>query len=416
MPGETSRDEGLRHLQRGLALERVHRHVEAVSEYRQALLHNPLLPEAHDALALHYQRSGLLAKAADELQAVVNLSGDFVAYFNLGFVLVELARYDEALDIFGRCLRLHPGDTATHFEIAHVHVLRGNFSVALEHLRRLLPAFADDWEVHSLLGRCYLGLRRYDEATEAFTKALTCAPDQDAQISLFDRINAVERHREFRALQGTKDQFYADEGVVYLGSAQDDGLYAGALQDYHFTYHDVGITVRRLLALIQGYRWQFSVVVAVDRMAEPLALALGQLLELPVRPPAALTADDSALLVLAVAHEAELLQLTIERAPCLNVAFCLGLNWLRHSRLYPDVIGVAAQCSSSVPWEAELRRLWSEAAGSAPIGSCIARACQQILSAISETPPESNLPSQVRYYTRTHRRLCFATPLPVPPA
>lgn len=409
MLGEFKREEGLRHLHRGLALERANRVAEAVEEYRRAIASYPHLREAHDALGFYYQRSGLLAKAAEEFYTVANLEGDFLSYFNLGYVLVELERYEEALDVFQRCLTLEPDDSATHYEIGFIHFSRGEFGAALDYLQVPLRSYPEDWEVHNLIGKCHLGLRRHDEALAAFAQALMLANTPHSQTELFDNITMVERHREFRNLNSAKDQLYAEDGVVYLGSAQDDGLKVAEVDDYHFTYPDIGTTLQRFIALYHGYRWNFTALVGVDKLAQPLATALSELLGIPQRPIAELSPQDNALLVTAIARESELLQLTIERAPCATLSFCLGLNWLRHSKLLPEVIGIAARSACSVPWEPELRRLRADGAPSAQIKACIDHATVQILQAVQETPLDTNLPRQVRYYTRNHRRLSFPT-------
>lgn len=404
---EFDRDEGIRHLQRGLAYERANRIAEAVAAYRQAITSYPHLREAHDALGYYYQRSGLLAKAAEEFRTVASLEGDFLSFFNLGYVLVELERYEEALESFQRCLSLAPDDSATHYEMGLIYLSRGDFGAALDHLQLPLRSYPEDWEVHNLLGKSYLGLRRYDEALSAFGRAITLAADPAVQVELLDSISSVERYREFRNLTNTKDQIYAEDGVVYLGSAQDDGLNVAEVQDYHFTYPDIGTTLQRLIALQSSYHWHFTAVVAVDRLAQPLANALGSLMEVPVRRCAELADDDYALLVMAVAREAELLLLTVERAPCRVMSFCLGLNWLRHSRVLPEMIGIAAHGACSVPWEPELRRLLADGAPAQRIATCTREATEAILHAVRETPLDTNLPRQVRYYTRTHRRLIF---------
>lgn len=405
MLDESKRDEGLRQLQRGMALERSNRIAEAVEHYRRAIANNPNLREAHNALGFYYQRSGLLAKAADEFHTVASLEGDFLSYFNLGYVLVELERYDEALNSFDHCLRREPTDSATHFEISLIHLSRGDYQEALTHIQLPLRSYPDDWEVHSLLGRIYLGLHRYDDALDAFGRALLLAGTTQVQAELLDLINTVERHREFRSLSNIKDQLYAQEGVVYLGSARDDGLHVAEVQDYHFTYPDIGTTLQRLIALTKSSRWQFSGIVAADTLTRPLAIALSQLLDTPLQTVEEVSADKRVLLLFAVAREAELLLLTLERLPCSATAFCLGLNWLRHSKVLPDLIGITAQGACSVPWEAELRRLRADGAPTADINDCIAQAVRQIVAAVAETPIDANLPRQIRYYTRTHRRL-----------
>ncbi len=404
------RDEGLRYYYRGLALEQANRMPEAVEAYRQAVTIYPHLREAHAALGFYYQRAGLLAKAVDQFQMVVSLEGDFLAYFNLGYVLIELERYEEALRAFEQCLLLEPHDAATHYEIAYIKAtFHRDFAGALQHLQYPLASYADDWEVHNLHGQCLLGLRRYDEARTAFGHALMLAATASAEVQteLIENIEAVERYREFRALNTVKDQMYANEGVVYIGSAQDNGLAVTETHDYHFTYPDIGTTLQRLMALIRGSEWHFTALTAADLIARPLVLALGTVLNIPVRTIEELQADDVVLLVLAVGREAELLQVASEHMPCKSVSFCMGLNWLRHSRLLPEIVGIVAHGACSVPWEAELRRLRADGASSRVLQQSIDYATARLLDALHEVPRERNLSRQVRYYTRTHRRLSF---------
>jgi tetratricopeptide (TPR) repeat protein len=405
MVEDRKRAEGLRQLQRGLALERANRTEEAVNCYRLAIESNPHLREAHNALGFYYQRSGLLAKAADAFRTVASLDGDFLAYFNLGYVLVELERYEEAVAAFAQCLALAPDDAATHFELSLIYLSRGEYSEALTHLQLPLRSYPEDWEVHNLLGRCLLGLRRYDEAVAALGRSLLLAGTPFAQAEVIDNINTVERHREFRNLNTVKDQLYAEDGVIYLGSASDDGLQVSEAQDFHFTYPDIGTTLQRLIALAASAGWRFTAILAADTLARPLAEALSGLLDTPLRTAEQLGEVDRALLIFAVAREAELLLLTVERLPCPATAFCMGLNWMRHSKILPDLVGVTARGHCSVPWEGELRRLRADGAPAAEVAACISSATAAITAAVRDNPIDPNLARQIRYYTRTHRRI-----------
>lgn len=401
------RDEGIRHFQRGVALERVNRILEAVEEYRQAIARYPYLREAHAALGFYYQRNGLLAKAAEEFRTVATLEGDFLSYFNLGHVLVELARYDEALAAFEYCLSIDAGDPATHYEIAYINYVCHNYQTALDHLHIPLRCYPEDWEVCNLIGKCHLGLAHYDQALLAFERALVLANIPQIELELLDNIAMVERYCEFRTLSCLKDRMYAEEGVVHLGSARDNGLLVDAVQDYHFTYPDIATTVQRFLSLQQAQNWQFTAVLATDRLAEPLAQAFGHLLQLPVRRFEEIDEYDTTLLVMAVAREVELLLTTLERLPCPQITFCLGLNWVRRSKVYPDVTGVVAQDACSVPWDAELRRLCACGSHGSQVSACIQDAAAQVVQAVDATPPDKNLTRQIRYYTRKHPRLSF---------
>jgi tetratricopeptide (TPR) repeat protein len=407
MLDEFQREEALVHFQRGVNLERAHRVGEAVEEYRRAIAHYPHLREAHDALGFYYQRHGLLAKAAEEFRVVASLEGDFLSHFNLGYVLLELGRHDEAFTAFQRCLAIEPDDPASHYEIALIQFLKGNYQAALEQIQIPLQQYPEDWEVYHLLGNCQLRLGAYDDALVAFGSALRLAPRPSAQAQVIEHICTIERYREVGVPRWAKDRLYAEHGVVYLGSAQDDGLRLKEFNDYHFTYPDIGTTLQRFMAISSGLGWHFTCVVALDRQAGPLADALAHLLDVPQRCADDLQPDDLPLLTLAVGREAELLTLAIERVPGEALTFCLGLNWLRHSKVLPDVTGVVARGGCSVPWEPELRRLRSDGARPEQLAACQRRAAEQIVSAMRDTPPDPNLARQLRYYTR-HRNLRFA--------
>ncbi len=401
------RDEGLRHFERGIALERVNRISEAVEEYRQAVERYPHLREAHVALGFYYQRNGLLAKAAEEFHTVANLEGDFLSYFNLGHILVELQRYDQALDAFHECLKHEPHDAATHYEVAYIHYQSQRYHTALHHLHIPLQHYPDDWEVHHLIGKCHLANGQYQQALRTFTHALPLAPYPQARTQLHTTIARVERHREFHAITNIKDQFYADEGVMCLGSSQDNGLAIRHTHDYHFTYPDIGTTLQRLLALQPVTRWNATAIVNSDCLSTPLAVALGTLLDVPLHTPASLRPHDKPLLVLTIGREAELLSLMLQELPHPSMTFCLALNWQRHSSLLPDMIGIAASGTCSVPWEPELRRLRADGAPPKLVDACIQQATSDILESCSRTPPDPNLSLQVHYYIHAHPRLRF---------
>jgi tetratricopeptide (TPR) repeat protein len=407
MLDEFQREEALVHLQRGLHLERAHRVGEAVAEYRRALAYDPHLREAHDALGFYYQRHGLLAKAAEEFRVVATLENDFLGHFNLGCVLLELARHDEALAAFQRCLALDPSDAASHYEIGLIHFLKGEYQAALGSLQLPLAQYPDDWELHQLVGSCQRRLNAFDEALRSFGAALRLAPRPTAQAEVIEQIQTISRYRELGEPRSAKDWLYAEHGVVYLGSAQDDGLRLDEWQDYHFTYPDIGTTLRRFLALQAELGWRCTCAVALDRQAAPLADALAQLLEVPRQRANSLLPEDLPLLVLGVGREAELLKLAIERIPGRALVFCLGLNWLRHSQMWPDITGIVARGACSAPWEPELRRLRCVGAPAEQIEACQKRAAEQIVAAVRDAAFDRNIERQTDYY-RNYANLRFA--------
>lgn len=408
MLDEYERDEALLHFQRGAVLERAHRVHEAVEEYRQAIARYPHLREAHDALGFYYQRYGQLAKAADEFRVVANLEDDFLSHFNLGYVLLDIEQPGTALKTFLRCLDFIPNDPATHYEVASLRYQRGEYAEALNHIQIALQTYTEDWEIFRLRGRCMLQLERYAEASEAFETSRRYATRPAAISDLGQLLAAVERHQAHGSGSSLKDRHYADYGVAHLGSAQDDGLHLDVAAEYHFTYPDIATTLRRLITLATPDCWDCTSVVALDRLARPVASALATMFGLPLRESSQLQRDVRPLMIMAIGREPELLDVAAEQNQGRGISFCLGLNWLRRSPKLPDLTGVAVQGACSVPWEPELRRLRALGAPTEQIDRCLSNAAYQIIAASNDLIADPTLAAQMAYYREERILLRFA--------
>lgn len=406
MLDEIKRQEGFYYFQQGVALERVNRWKEAASAYREAIARDPYLREAHLALGFYYQRNGLLARAADEFHIAASLDTDFLTTFTLASTLMDLERYDDALSALHECLQIEPDDPTIHYDIASLYYLQQQTHDALAHLSHALRSEPNLWEAHLLIGKCYLLLQRYDDAAASFSQALALADTIDSQTDILSAMIMVERYREFPSLKNAKDSFYAQEGIVYLGSAQDNGLDLVQASSYHFTYADIAKTLQRLIALYTAGTWHVSAIVSVDQLSYPVARAIATLLHLPL---CDLTeADgDAALLIMAIVHHGEMVQLAMERATCPLISFGLGCMWDSTQHALPDILGIVATEACSVPWEATFHRLRADGAPIAEREACLADATTQILTTMQHLPLDPNIAHQVRYYTRTHRRLRF---------
>ncbi len=403
MTDETRRVASRRHLRYGLAFERSQHPLAAANHFRMAIAADPTLRDAHNALAFHYQQQGLLAKAADEFAAVTNLADDYFAHFNLGFVLIELERYNEAEREFRRCLELDPNDAAAQLELAYIHAARGEYAAALTLLEVPRQRYYDDWAVFHLLGRCLFQLQRYEEAQEAWQQALALATSPNVQFELLSGLQSIERRREFHTCSGIKDDLYVQEGVICLGSTMDNGITIHPLNEYQVNERDAARTIQRLLALVRSSNWHFGGVTAPDLVSKPLAMAIAHLLDIPMvnlhHPPEMTT---PILIAIAVGHSADLFTIARERLPAPSAGFCLALNWTRRSKLLPEIVGIVVEGKCTVTWAAELHR--------APAGeqtNQIQQIADRLVEQVQSLPGEDNLPRQIRYYTRRHRRLAI---------
>ncbi len=377
-----------------MALERIGRIDEALAEYRRAVDLDPGFAAAYEALGYHYQRRGLLMKALDAFETVARLEGGYTAHFNEGYILVELERYDEALEAFQRCLAEIPEDPSALYEIAYVSYVQRRLPQALEALRIPQQAYEADWRVHNLAAACSIGLERWAEAEASYQRALEVASAADEVEEARAGLLIAQRYQEFPAGTplGFKERVYADGGAVALGTAGDDGLVILPRAD--LTPEAIAVTLRRLVRLERALDIGLTAVVAVDRASVALAAVLAQMLRVPRRQLSQLAPGDRALVVLLVGQQAEFLQVALEQAPPGTLSFVHALGWYGEQDFLPDLVGVPLPDGSV------------GAAGPAGDGPQDQQAfLEALLSASSVVADEANSKAQLRYYTVEHRRL-----------
>jgi Flp pilus assembly protein TadD len=392
------RHEASEHYERAIALERAGRIDEAIIEYRRAVDVDPGFAEAYEALGHHYRRRGLLTKALDAFVTVVNLEGNYARLFNLGYILVELERYEEALDAFHRCLELIPDDPTALYEIGFIYYAMGHLPEAMEALRIPCAVYPEDCRVLSLVGACYLGLSQWERAEESYHRALDRAMSPKEAHEAESGLRIAQRYQEFPLdyPMSLKDQAYADEGIVLLGTQGDDGFDIVPRSDWAMSTEAVAVTLQRLRALIHALHLEFTAVVAVDRNSVPLVTAMGHIFSLPRKGLSELRPDDRALLGLIVGRQVELLQVAEEQALAQTLSFVMALNWMRDTGRVPDLAGIFVNKECSPPWKEGIRDARE-----------IEAAVETLMSCYAQIPEEPNLSAQIDYYIRDHPHLRF---------
>ena len=97
---------------------------------------------------------------------------NWVAHFQLGLVLTEQGRYDEAAEHYREFIRLNPADAGAEYNIGTTLLLKGRPDQAMEHYRkalRLKPGYLD---ASVNLGAALLALGRLEEARRQLAAAL----------------------------------------------------------------------------------------------------------------------------------------------------------------------------------------------------------------------------------------------------
>ena len=402
------------HLDRAERLERAGRLDEAMSEFKAAVELDPDIADAQEALGYHYRRKGLLAKALDAFRRAAALADDYESLYALGHVLTDMTRYDEAVQVFQRCLALRPGDCATYYELAYAHYGAGRYAQCLDSLAGVTGDCADDWETPYLHASCSLRLGAYAVAQADLDRALGSAPEGDARTLLLDTRDLCERYGEFLPTTplGVKDRLYAEYGAVCLGSAQDDGLAIPQYEEYRLDYADVAVTLNRFVALYLALDVRASVVLPADAQALPLAIALGELLRIPLACVEQVTENDLPLAVLGVCSGPELLDVLLEQLPEDAVSLALAVGWSGHSEFVADAIGVLTRKPGILPWKCDLDwNTWGLMGVDLdtflrlnPYGKAAEALVARLLRACGATRDEPARAKQLSYYLCDHAR------------
>ena len=401
------------HMDRAERLERQGRWEEAIIEFKNAIRLDLHLPDAHAALGYHYQRKGLAAKAAEAFRMAAILSDDYESYFSWGHILIDLGRLAEAEYAINQCIQQRPGDPSARYELAYIRYNSGKYQEAVTELTSLLREYPDDWELLFLRASCYLRLESWELAAQDLHRAAEHATDEETRIMIRESLDVSLRHQEFPpgVALSTKDRLYTDYGAICLGSSEDDGLNipdypGGVLSQTH-----IATTLRRFHTIYHEIVRQATVILPTDTESLPLAVALSQILGLPLTSAQTLYDMDVPLVVTGVSHGPELHDLVLEYSATEPIDFALSLNWARHVEFMTDIVGVFSQRPCTLPWRPD-NDWWRQAgisvaphASAKTAGRTLMPLARRIVKQYLQVPNSLSREDQLNYYRTKHRLL-----------
>lgn len=172
------------------ALERLERHAEALSALRAADDLAPGNPRILYRLGNQYQRTGQAEQAVDAYRQAIRRDKKLLpAHFNLGAVLFELGRLDEALDAYEIALEpideafrkgqtVDPVNALAYRNLGAIHLQASDFQKAVQAYSKARQLAPSDAQVLYNLGFANYRLSLWDAAREAYESALL----QDADL------------------------------------------------------------------------------------------------------------------------------------------------------------------------------------------------------------------------------------------
>jgi protein O-GlcNAc transferase len=263
-------DYAVAHLQLGNVLKRQGKLGEAAAAYRHALALKPDLAEACNNLGVVLQSQGKFVEALDAYERAIKLRpGDLEAaynravalqqqgsrdqaeaayrdilrqgpnrfvYVNLGALLQEQGRLDEALAAFDAALALDPAYTEAHFNRGVVLAQQGRPEQAVEAYSAAVRLRPDYVEAATNAAIALQELGRLDEAAAAFEHAAKLSPGaaephNNRGIALLARGQPIEAVTAFQRALALKPDYA--EAFYNLGNAwRELGKPEGAIAAY----------------------------------------------------------------------------------------------------------------------------------------------------------------------------------------
>ena len=128
-------------------------------------------------LDLARQEKILSTKIMYYKQALRNDPTNFEIYFEMSRAYQDGEKYNEAAEVLQPLLEKFPENTKIHAELAEIYLKDKSIFKAIVILKRAMAVAEGEIEINYLLGRAYMGDKRYEEAAAQFQKVLKKDPD-----------------------------------------------------------------------------------------------------------------------------------------------------------------------------------------------------------------------------------------------
>lgn len=167
--------------------------------------------------------------------------GTSMAHNNLGTVLMESGRHQEAAFQIEEALRLNPENAAAYNNLGNLAARQNDLEKSTEYYRRALQIQPTSGDVHNNLGVTLFESGKTEEATEHFLKAIAIKPSfampycnlGNASMIKGDIENAVRWYREALTLDPNYTDALTNLGLALFKLGQTDNaidLYRKALE------------------------------------------------------------------------------------------------------------------------------------------------------------------------------------------
>lgn len=211
---------------------------------------------AHNNLGNVLMQQGKLEEAAEHYQAALRISpGMTDARNNLGNVIFEMGGAGNAVEHYREALRLDPKNAGAHYNLGMALAKEGKLHEAIQHYQEALRLQPDNAKAHNNLGNALARSNRLDEAIEQYEIAKKLQPDLSEAYNNLGNVllnqgkpgEAAAQYREALRLEPNNADANRNLGLVLIGQQKVDEAikhYREAIRikpDFGQVYYDLAV-------------------------------------------------------------------------------------------------------------------------------------------------------------------------------
>lgn len=152
-------------------------YADPLTFWQAALAGSPDSPIAHNNLGTVLLERGRLDEAKAHFERVLAMDPEHaMAHYNLGGVLRQQGQVDEALAQFQRAVDIAPQNAEAELNLGELQADRGQLDKATAHFERALELEPENAELHNAVGLALLRKGELDRALSHFQRALEIRP------------------------------------------------------------------------------------------------------------------------------------------------------------------------------------------------------------------------------------------------
>ncbi len=277
------------------------------------------------------------------------LPSDALTLFEAGYQAIEDRLPELAVLPLTRCLELSPGEPTVNYELGFALLSLKRYQEAIPYLEKALDHF-DDFDTPVNLAVAYTSCRQpalvkkmLDKLSQRVTSAKEMA-ELAHQQAVLSRLELLQKRKQLSA----RDWMYIHYGSVLIkqNSQESSGGKFGPLMD---DYAEIARTLLILRGILERLGATYDMIEYYSSLSRPLAHALAELLGLPFDLYGGANREERALLVMGWGSDLIGPHKSFIASEPVRSIFTYALTWQEPAPVTPELVGCLAE-GCKLPW------------------------------------------------------------------